>query len=130
MAPTEVSTVSRMTVVTSGSPEIVEQIIKQLNKLVDVIKLVDLFERPHIERELMLIKLHASEQEQREEFKRLSEIFSGTIVDITNENYTIELTGPRETLDDFVKAVGESSIMEVARSGSIGLLKGNKTLNI
>ena len=130
VAPTEVPTVSRMTVVTSGSPEIVEQIIKQLNKLVDVIKLVDLFERPHIERELMLIKLHASEQEQREEFKRLSEIFSGTIVDITNLNYTIELTGPRETLDDFVEAVGESSIMEVARSGSIGLLKGNKTLNI
>ena len=70
-----------------------------------------MFERPHIERELMLIKLHASEQEQREEFKRLSEIFSGTIVDITNLNYTIELTGPRETLDDFVEAVGESSIL-------------------
>ena len=89
-----------------------------------------MFERPHIERETYVNQTScASEQEQREEFKRLSEIFSGTI-DITNENYTIELTGPRETLDDFVKAVGESSIMEVARSGSIGLLKGNKTLNI
>lgn len=128
VAPTEDPTVSRMTVVTTGSPEIVEQITKQLNKLVDVIKLVDLNEGPHIERELMLVKLRAAGPEQRAEFKRLAEIFGGTIVDITEASYTIELTGSRQRLDDFIEAAGVRHVMELARSGVLGLLKGSKAL--
>jgi len=128
VAPTEDPTVSRMTLVTNGSPEIVEQITKQLNKLVDVIKLVDLNEGPHIERELMLVKLRTANVEQRAEFKRLADIFGGTIVDITEVSYTIELTGSRQRLDDFIEAAGVRHVMELARSGVLGLLKGSKAL--
>ncbi len=128
VAPTEDPTVSRMTMVTIGSPEIIEQITKQLNKLVDVIKLVDLNEGPHIERELMLVKLRTAGSEQRAEFKRLVEIFGGTIVDVSDVSYTVELTGSRSSLDDFVEAVGVRHVMELARSGVLGLLKGSKAL--
>ncbi|MGB1881876.1 MAG: acetolactate synthase small subunit [Gammaproteobacteria bacterium] len=128
VAPTEDPTVSRMTMVTIGSPEIVEQITKQLNKLVDVIKLVDLNEGPHIERELMLVKLRTASSEQRAEFKRLVEIFGGTIVDVSDVSYTVELTGSRSSLDDFVEAAGVRHVMELARSGVLGLLKGSKAL--
>lgn len=128
VAPTEDPTVSRMTLVTNGSPEVVEQITKQLNKLVDVIKLVDLNEGPHIERELMLVKLRTANAEQRAEFKRLADIFGGTIVDITEVSYTIELTGSRQRLDDFIEAAGVRHVMELARSGVLGLLKGSKAL--
>ena len=128
VAPTEDPTVSRMTLVTNGSPEIVEQITKQLNKLVDVIKLVDLNEGPHIERELMLVKLRTANVEQRAEFKRLADIFGGTIVDITEVSYTIELTGSRQRLDDFIEAAGVRHVMELARSGVLGPLKGSKAL--
>jgi len=128
VAPTEDPTVSRLTVVTNGSPEIVEQITKQLNKLVDVIKLVDLNDGPHIERELMLVKLRTANAEQRAEFKRLADIFGGTIVDITEVSYTIELSGSRQRLDDFIEAAGVRHVMELARSGVLGLLKGSKAL--
>jgi acetolactate synthase-1/3 small subunit len=128
VAPTEDPTVSRMTVVTSGSPEIIEQITKQLNKLVDVIKLIDLHDGPHIERELMLVKLRAAGPEQRDEMKRLADIFGGTIVDITDSSYTVELTGSRQRLDDFIEAVGVRHVLEMARSGVLGLLKGSKAL--
>ena len=128
VAPTEDPSVSRMTVVTVGSPEIVEQITKQLNKLVDVIKLVDLYDSPHIEKELMLIKIRALGSAQREEFKRLSDIFSGKIVDTTESSYTIELTGSGTQLDDFIQAAGTRHVLELARSGSLGLLKGTKVL--
>ena len=111
-----------------GSPEIVEQITKQLNKLVDVIKLVDLYDSPHIEKELMLIKIRALGPAQREEIKRLSDIFSGKIVDTTESSYTIELTGSGVQLDDFIQAAGTQHVLEVARSGPLGLLKGTKVL--
>ncbi|MEX2481141.1 MAG: acetolactate synthase small subunit [Gammaproteobacteria bacterium] len=128
VAPTEDPTVSRMTVVTIGSPEIIEQITKQLNKLVDVIKLVDLNEGPHVERELMLVKLRTANAEQRAEFKRLADIFGGSVVDITDVSYTIELTGSRQRLDDFIESAGVRHVMELARSGVLGLLKGSKAL--
>ena len=128
VAPTEDPTVSRMTVVTSGSPAIIEQITKQLNKLVDVIKLVDLNEGPHIERELMLIKVRAASADQRNELKRLVDIFGGRVVDITDTSFTIELTGSRQHLDDFVEAAGTRHVMELSRSGVLGLLKGSKAL--
>jgi acetolactate synthase-1/3 small subunit len=128
VAPTEDPTVSRMTVVTSGSPEIIEQITKQLNKLVDVIKLIDLNDGPHIERELMLVKLRAVSAEQRAEMQRLAEIFGAAVVDITEVSFTIELTGSRQRLDDFIEAVGVRHVLEMARSGVLGLLKGSKAL--
>ncbi len=128
VAPTEDPTVSRLTVVTTGSPQIIEQITKQLNKLVDVIKLVDLNEGPHIERELMLIKVRAASPDHRAEIKRLADIFHAQVVDITDISFTIELTGSPSRLDDFVEAVGTRHVMELARSGVLGLLKGSKAL--
>lgn len=128
VAPTEDSSVSRMTVVTSGSPQIIEQITKQLNKLVDVIKLVDLNDGQHIERELMLIKVRAAGNEQRDEMKRLVDIFDGKIVDVTESVYTVEIIGNAERLDSFINVCTANRILEVVRSGALGILRGNKAL--
>ena len=127
VAPTEDPTVSRMTVVTSGSEQIIEQIGKQLNKLVDVIKVVDLNEYRHIERELMLIKLTA-QKEYRDEAKRMVEIFRGRIIDVTENTYTIEMTGTGEKLDAFIEALDDSMILEVVRSGVSGISRGDKAI--
>jgi acetolactate synthase I/III small subunit len=130
VAPTEDPSMSRMTLVTSGSDGIVEQITKQLNKLVDVIKLIDLTEGQHIERELMLIKVKAGSNHQREEVKRLADIFRGRIIDVADNNYTIELTGPRDKIDAFIKALEEPLIIEVVRTGVSGIGRGNKSLQV
>ncbi len=127
VAPTEDPTVSRMTLVTGGSNEIIEQITKQLNKLVDVIKVVDLNEYRHIERELMLIKLSAK-KENRAEVKRMAEIFRGRIIDVTGNSYTIEMTGTGEKLDAFINALDERIILEVVRSGVSGIVRGDKAI--
>ena len=129
VAPTEDPTLSRMTLVTSGSDEIVEQITKQLNKLIDVVKLVDLTEGTHIEREMMLIKLRA-ERTQREEIKRLVDIFRGKIIDVTDTSYTVELTGAANKLNAFVEAVNEELIIEVVRTGPSGIGRGAKGLGL
>jgi len=128
VAPTEDPTVSRLTVVTSGSPQIIEQITKQLNKLVDVIRLVDLNEGHAIERELMLIKLRAAGGEQREEMKRLVDIFGGRIVDVTESTYIVEIIGDRDKLNAYIEAVSPKRILEVVRSGVLGILRGTKAL--
>ena len=127
VAPTEDDTVSRMTIVTSGSDEIIEQITKQLNKLVDVIKVVDLSESAHIERELMLIKVGARGA-VREEVKRLSDIFRGRIIDVAEDTYTIEITGDGDKLDAFIKALDEKLIIEVVRTGVSGIARGDKAI--
>ena len=127
VAPTEDPKISRMTLVTSGSDAIVEQIMKQVNKLVDVVKVVDLNESRHIERELMLIKVSAKKSD-REEVKRLVEIFRGRIIDVTDKTYTIEMTGPGEKLDAFIEALDESLILEVVRSGVSGISRGDKAI--
>jgi len=127
VAPTEDPTVSRMTLVTSGSDEIIEQITKHLNKLVDVIKVIDLNESRHIERELMLIKLLAR-GENREEIKRLVDIFRGRIIDVTENTYTIEMTGAGDKLDAFIGALDDSVILEVVRSGVSGIARGDKAI--
>lgn len=127
VAPTEDPTVSRMTVVTNGSDQIIEQITKQLNKLVDVVKVVDLNEYRHIERELMLIKLTAK-KEDRDEAKRMVEIFRGRIIDVTENTYTIEMTGTGEKLDAFIEALDDSMILEVVRSGVSGISRGDKAI--
>ena len=127
VAPTEDPTVSRMTLVTSGSDEIIEQITKHLNKLVDVIKVIDLNESRHIERELMLIKLLAR-GEHREEIKRLVDIFRGRIIDVTENTYTIEMTGAGDKLDAFIDALDDNDILEVVRSGVSGIARGDKAI--
>jgi acetolactate synthase-1/3 small subunit len=127
VAPTEDSTLSRLTLSTPAGDEQVEQITKQLNKLIEVVKLVDLTEGEHIERELMLIKLKATGA-QRAEVKRTSDIFRGQIIDVTQSTYTIQLTGTTEKIDAFLRAIPESSVMEVVRSGVSGLSRGEKVL--
>ena len=128
VAPTEDSTLSRLTLSTLAGDEQVEQITKQLNKLIEVVKLVDLTEGEHIERELMLIKLKATGA-QRAEVKRTSDIFRGQIIDVTQSTYTIQLTGTTEKIDAFLRAIPESSVMEVVRSGVSGLSRGEKVLS-
>ncbi|MBK6617679.1 MAG: acetolactate synthase small subunit [Nitrosomonas sp.] len=127
VAPTEDPTLSRMTMVTTGSEDVVEQITKQLNKLIEVVKLVDLSNGDHIERELMLVKVRATGS-AREEFKRLADIFRGSIVDVTEKTYTIELTGPSTKLDALLEAIDRSLIMEIARTGASGLGRGERSL--
>jgi len=127
VAPTEDSTLSRLTLSTPAGDEQVEQITKQLNKLIEVVKLVDLTEGEHIERELMLIKLKATGA-QRAEVKRTSDIFRGQIIDVTQSTYLIQLTGTSEKLDAFLRAIPEPSVMEVVRSGVSGVSRGEKVL--
>ena len=129
VAPTEDATLSRMTIVTTGSDEIVEQITKQLNKLVDVVKVVDLTEGKHIERELMLVKVRAAGKD-REEIKRIADIFRGRIIDVTDKSYTIELTGTTEKLDAFIEALDRSAILETVRTGVSGIGRGNRILRV
>jgi acetolactate synthase I/III small subunit len=129
VAPTEESSLSRMTIVTSGSDDVIEQITKQLNKLIEVVKVVDLSEAAHIERELMLIKVRATGKD-REEMKRLSDIFRGRIIDVTEGTYTIELTGTVAKLDAFIQAIEPTSIMETVRTGASGIGRGERILKV
>jgi len=129
VAPTEDESLSRMTLVTSGTADVIEQITKQLNKLIDVVKLMDMYECAHIEREMMLIKVRAANG-GREEVKRLAEIFRGSIIDVTNTIFTIEVTGTSDKLDAFVNAVDQADIIEVVRSGVTGIARGEKALHV
>ena len=129
VAPTEDESLSRLTVTTMGDDGVIEQITKQLNKLIDVVKLVDLTEGDHIERELMLIKIKATEA-QRAEVKRTTDIFRGCIVDVTPSVYTIQLTGASDKLDAFIEAIGSSAVLEVVRSGVSGIARGERVLSI
>ena len=129
VAPTQDPTLSRMTLVTSGSDEIIEQITKQLNKLIDVVKLIDISESSHIERELMMVKARAVNG-MREEIKRLTDIFRGNILDVTPTSFVIEITGEKSKLDAFLHTVGEENIIEVVRSGTTGILRGERGLSV
>ncbi len=130
VAPTEDTSMSRMTIVTRGSDEIIEQITKQLNKLIEVIKLIDLTEGTHIERELMLVKVNVPTANEREEIKRLVDIFRGSIIDVGDANYTVEMTGTGDKLDAFIKAIDPPLIAEVVRSGVSGIARGNMSLHV
>jgi acetolactate synthase-1/3 small subunit len=127
VAPTNDNSLSRLTLTTTGNDRVIEQITKQLNKLVEVVKLVDLSEGAHIERELMLIKLKATGA-QRAEIKRTADIFRGQIVDVTSSVYTVQLAGTSDKLDAFIESVGEASILEVVRTGVSGIARGDKVL--
>ena len=127
VAPTEDPSLSRMTIVTTGSDDVIEQITKQLNKLVDVVKVVDLSDGTHIERELMLVKVSAKGP-AREEMKRITEIFRGRIIDVTDTTYTIEITGDGDKLDAFLKALDAALILEVVRTGVSGIARGERAI--
>jgi acetolactate synthase-1/3 small subunit len=129
VAPTEDPTMSRMTIVTSGSDEVIEQINKQLNKLVDVVTVMDLTDGDHIERELMLVKVRAIGND-REELKRMSDIFRGRVIDVSDKTYTIELTGTGHKLDSFLQAIDHSLILETVRTGASGIGRGDRILKL
>ncbi len=129
VAPTEDETLSRLTLTTSASDSQIEQITKQLNKLIEVVKLVDLTEGEHVERELMLVKVKASGA-QRAEIKRTADIFRGQIVDVTSSAYTIQLAGTSDKLDAFLRALADAIVLEVVRSGVSGLSRGEKILSV
>jgi acetolactate synthase-1/3 small subunit len=129
VAPTEDPTLSRMTIVTSGSDAVIDQINKQLNKLVDVVAVMDLSEGDHLERELMLVKVRAL-GDDREELKRMADIFRGRIIDVSTDTYTIELTGARAKLDNFLEAIGRELILETVRTGASGIGRGERILKL
>ena len=129
VAPTEDETLSRLTVTTTGSDKVIEQITKQLNKLIEVVKLVDLTEGAHLERELMLVKVKATGA-QRAEVKRTVDIFRGQIVDVTNSAYTVQITGDSDKLDAFIRSIAEGGVLEVVRSGVSGIARGEKVLSL
>ena len=129
VAPTEDPSLSRMTIATRGSDEVIEQITKQLNKLVDVVKVVDISESAHSERELMLIKVRATGKD-REEVKRMADIFRGRIIDVTDSSYVIELTGNQTKLDSFISAIDRALILETVRSGVVGIGRGDRILRL
>jgi acetolactate synthase-1/3 small subunit len=124
VAPTEDTTLSRLTLTTRGDDSKIQQIIKQLNKLVEVVRVENLCDGDYLERELLLIKVRA-EGEARQEVKRTADIFRGQIIDVTAETYTIQLVGPSNKLDAFIRAIDDVSILEVVRSGVSGISRGS-----
>jgi acetolactate synthase-1/3 small subunit len=129
VAPTEDATLSRMTIVTSGSDEIIEQIIKQLNKLIDVVKVLDLNDGKFIERELMIVKVKANAQ-YRDEMKRMCDIFRGRIIDVSDSSFTIEITGSSSKLDAYIESIDKAAILETVRTGASGIGRGDRILKV
>jgi acetolactate synthase I/III small subunit len=131
VAPTEDLSLSRITIATCGDDQVLEQIIKQVNKLIDVIKIIDLTERSHIERELLLIKVLAMSDKSRTEVKRITDIFRGNIIDIGKQVYTIQLTGNADKINAFIETLNnETEIIEAVRSGCVGIARGEKALRV
>ncbi|TAN13785.1 MAG: acetolactate synthase small subunit [Burkholderiaceae bacterium] len=129
VAPTEDASLSRMTISTSGSDEVMEQITKHLNRLIEVVKVVDLTDGAYIERELMMIKMRAVGKE-REEIKRTTDIFRGRVIDVTDKSYTVEMTGVQAKNDAFLNAIDRSAILETVRTGVSGIGRGERLLRI
>jgi acetolactate synthase-1/3 small subunit len=131
VAPTDDNSLSRMTIATKGDDKVLEQIVKQVNKLIDVIKIIDITDRQHIERELLLVKVAAMTDKSRTEVKRITDIFRGNIIDIGKQVYTVQLAGNAEKLNAFINALQhETEIIESARSGCVGMARGDKALRI
>ena len=130
VAPTHDETLSRLTIVSFGDASKIEQITKNLNKLIDVVKLMDLTEGSYIERELMIVKIKATAGEQRAEIKRCVDIFRGCIIDTTSAVYTAQITGNGDKLDAFIEAIGPFSILEIVRTGVTGISRGERILSL
>lgn len=128
VATTEDKTLSRLTLVTRGDDSVIEQILKQLNKLVDVVKVVDITEGPHLEREVILVKVQTRNGAERDEMMRLIEIFKGKIVDVTDTTYTLEITGDSSKISSFLEGLKNTKILETVRSGITGISRGKTAL--
>ena len=129
VAPTEDATLARLTLTTIGNDSKIEQIMKHLYKVVEVVKVMDLSESEHVERELMLVKIRA-EGDARAEVKRTADIFHGQFIDVTPNGYSVQLSGPSDKFDAFIRAIGKLSILEVARTGVSGIGRGEKILSL
>ena len=129
VAPTEDPEISRMTIETTGSEDMIEQIVKHLNRLIEVIKVVEITDGSYIERELMLVKVRAVGKE-REEIKRLADIFRAQIIDVTDKSYTVEVTGDQAKNDAFLNAIDRSAILETVRTGANGIGRGERILRV
>lgn len=131
VAPTDDNSLSRMTIATKGDDKVLEQIVKQVNKLIDVIKITDITDRKHIERELLLVKVAALNDKSRTEVTRITDIFRGNIIDIGKQVYTVQLTGDADKLNAFINALqNETEIIESARSGCVGMARGDQALRV
>ena len=128
IAPTDDPTLSRMTIEAVGDEQVLEQIEKQLHKLVDVFKVINLSEQEHVEREIVLVTVRAVGS-SRDEIKRLADIFRGQIVDVTPKSYTVQLSGTKDKIDAFINALkDEATLLEIVRSGLISLSRGEKNI--
>lgn len=130
VAPTQDESLSRMTLVTLGSDEVIDQITKQLNKLIDVVKLIDITAYEHIQRELMLVKVRSVDNTARQEVMRLVDIFRSRIIDVSPTTFVIEVTGEKSKLDAFLDSLEPGSIIEVVRSGVTGVMRGERGLTL
>jgi len=130
VAPTDDPTLSRMTVVTKGNDASIEQVIKQLNKLVDIVKVMELSDYAHIEREIMFVKVAATDMESCASIKRMADIFRANVIDVKNKMYTIEITGSPDKLDGFLETIEERKVIEVVRSGAMGITRGSNALKV
>ncbi len=130
VATTEDKTLSRLTLVTRGDDAVIEQILKQLNKLIDVVKVKDITEGPHLEREVVLVKVLVAKNEERDEMMRLIEIFKGKIVDVTETTYTLEMTGDSAKISSFLEGLKNTTILETVRSGITGISRGKSALRV
>jgi len=129
VAPTLDSTVSRLTLVTRGDDAVIEQIQKQLNKLIPVIKVDDLTRRDHMERELMLVKVKATEN-GRAEVLRMAEVFRANVVDVSETSYSLEITGKAGKIDAFMRMLEPHGILEMVRTGPVGMRRGADSLTV
>jgi acetolactate synthase-1/3 small subunit len=127
VAATHDVSLSRLTLVTIGDDSIIEQIVKQLNKLIDVVKVIDLTDQDHVERELMLVKVCVKKKDELE-VKQLVDIFSCKIVDVSDRTYTIEIAGKTRKLNAFLNALDFAIVMEVSRTGVTGISRGRTVI--
>ncbi len=130
VAPTENDSLSRLVLTTKGSDTVIEQIVKQLNKLADIVKVIDMTHSKHIEREALLIKLDAQLPSNRDEILRLVDIFRGQIIDVSQQIYIVQLLGTKEKIAAFIQAVDEGLIIEIVRTGPLGIQRGRKALTL
>lgn len=128
VAPTQDPTLSRLNISLDVDDDVLEQIEKQLHKLIDVLKVSCVTDQDFIERDLALIKVRTN-NENREEIKRITDIFRGQIVDITSRLYTIQITGKVAKLDGFIETIASTTkIIEICRAGGVGLARGEKSM--
>ena len=121
--------ISRMTIVVEGDVRVLEQVSKQLHKLVDVIKITDITSSPHVDRELVLLKASA-DSNTRSEVMQIAQIFRANIVDYGHKNLTLECTGNQEKINAFIEALSPFGIKELVRTGKVAMLRGAKYTNL